>query len=59
MSCLCANILAHISGGIFIIGFRDPGLYFLSSFRVQLSPGAARNGGSHLASAVGMDQTAS
>lgn len=26
---------------------------------VQLSPGAARNGGSHLASAVGMDQTES
>ncbi|CAO2580537.1 hypothetical protein LEMLEM_LOCUS1496 [Lemmus lemmus] len=26
---------------------------------VQLSPGAARNGGSHLASAVGMDQPAS
>lgn len=27
--------------------------------RVQLSPGAARNGGSHLASAAGMDHTAS
>lgn len=56
---MCANIIARISGGNFTIGFRDPGLYFLFSFRVQLSPGAARNGGSHLASAVGMDQTES
>lgn len=35
-------------------------VYIYSSLlRVQLSPGAARNGGSHLASAAGMDQTAS
>ena len=32
-----------------------PGLSHFSFFRVQLSLGAARNGGSHLASAAGMD----